>query len=217
MGKLNKKVLIIIIILCGIIWGLFKYFISNKSYEELENINEELAINNQISNTTNEADSSDKEKIVVHITGAVCNEGVYELDENSRIADVIKMAGGLKEDVDLKQINLAYMLEDGMKINIPSKDDKTTDNNIENDETYITKEDVTSSNNTNLNNKISKININTATQEELETLPGIGPSIATKIINFRKENGKFKKIVDIKNVNGIGESKFNKIKEFIKI
>ena len=217
MGKLNKKVLIIIIILCGIIWGLFKYFISNKSYEELENINEELAINNQISNTTNEADSSDKEKIVVHITGAVCNEGVYELDENSRIADVIKMAGGLKEDVDLKQINLAYMLEDGMKINIPSKDDKTTDNNIENDETYITKEDVTSSNNTNLNNKISKININTATQEELETLPGIGPSIATKIINYRKENGKFKKIEDIKNVNGIGESKFNKIKEFIKI
>ena len=217
MGKLNKKILIIIIILCGIIWGLFKYFISNKSYEELENINEELAINNQISNTTNEADSSDKEKIVVHITGAVCNEGVYELDENSRIADVIKMAGGLKEDVDLKQINLAYMLEDGMKINIPSKDDKTTDNNIENDETYITKEDVTSSNNTNLNNKISKININTATQEELETLPGIGPSIATKIINYRKENGKFKKIEDIKNVNGIGESKFNKIKEFIKI
>lgn len=217
MGKLNKKVLIIIIILCGIIWGLFKYFISNKSYEELENINEELAINNQISNTTNEADSSDKEKIVVHITGAVCNEGVYELDENSRIADVIKMAGGLKEDVDLKQINLAYMLEDGMKINIPSKNDKTTDNNIENDETYITKEDVTSSNNTNLNNKISKININTATQEELETLPGIGPSIATKIINYRKENGKFKKIEDIKNVNGIGESKFNKIKEFIKI
>ena len=217
MGKLNKKILIIIIILCGIIWGLFKYFISNKSYEELENINEELTINNQISNTTNEADSSDKEKIVVHITGAVCNEGVYELDENSRIADVIKMAGGLKEDVDLKQINLAYMLEDGMKINIPSKNDKTTDNNIENDEVYITKGGVTSSNNTNLNNKISKININTATQEELETLPGIGASIATKIINYRKENGKFKKIEDIKNVNGIGESKFNKIKEFIKI
>lgn len=82
-----------------------------------------------------------------------------------------------------------------------------------NTENYITKENLNSSNNT----KISKVNINNATQTELETLPGIGPSTALKIINYRKEKGKFNKIEDIKNVNGIGESKFNKIKEFIKI
>ena len=126
------------------------------------------------------------------------------------------MAGGLKEDADLKQINLAYVLEDGMKINIPSKNESTNENTNEdsnNTESYITKENLNSSNNT----KISKVNINNATQTELETLPGIGPSTALKIINYRKEKGKFNKIEDIKNVNGIGESKFNKIKEFIKI
>ena len=102
-----------------------------------------------------------------------------------------------------------------MKINIPSKNDNSNEN-INNTENYITKEKLNSSNNTN-SAKTSKININSATQTELETLPGIGPSTALKIINYRKEKGKFNKIEDIKNVNGIGESKFNKIKEFIKI
>ena len=102
-----------------------------------------------------------------------------------------------------------------MKINIPSKNEsmnESTNEAINNTESYITKENSNSSNNT----KTSKININSATQTELETLPGIGPSTALKIINYRKEKGKFNKIEDIKNVNGIGESKFNKIKEFIK-
>ena len=157
---------------------------------------------------------NNQEKIVIHITGAICNEGIYELEENSRIVDAVKMAGGLKEEADLKQINLAYVLEDGMKINIPSKNDNSNEN-INNTENYITKEKLNSSNNTN-SAKTSKININSATQTELETLPGIGPSTALKIINYRKEKGKFNKIEDIKNVNGIGESKFNKIKEFIK-
>ena len=123
----------------------------------------------------------------------------------------MKIAGGLKEEADLKQINLAYVLEDGMKINIPSKNESRNEasNNTEN---YTTKENLNSSNNA----KTSKVNINSATQTELETLPGIGPSTALKIINYRKEKGKFNKIEDIKNVNGIGESKFNKIKEFIK-
>ena len=126
------------------------------------------------------------------------------------------MAGGLKEDADLKQINLAYVLEDGMKINIPSKNESTNESRNEasnNTENYIIKENLNLSNNA----KISKVNINSATQTELETLPGIGPSTALKIINYRKEKGKFNKIEDIKNVNGIGEIKFNKIKEFIKI
>ena len=212
MQKINKKIIFIIIIISGMIYGIFNYFTQNKNKENLENISQDIIINNQTENTTEE--NNNQEKIVIHITGAICNEGIYELEENSRIADAVKMAGGLKEDADLKQINLAYVLEDGMKINIPSKNDNSNEN-INNTENYFTKEKLNSSNNTN-SAKTSKININSATQTELETLPGIGPSTALKIINYRKEKGKFNKIEDIKNVNGIGESKFNKIKEFIK-
>lgn len=212
MQKINKKIIFIIIIISGMIYGIFNYFTQNKNKENLENISQDIIINNQTENTTEE--NNNQEKIVIHITGAICNEGIYKLEENSRIADAVKMAGGLKEDADLKQINLAYVLEDGMKINIPSKNDNSNEN-INNTENYITKEKLNSSNNTN-SAKTSKININSATQTELETLPGIGPSTALKIINYRKEKGKFNKIEDIKNVNGIGESKFSKIKEFIK-
>ena len=210
MQKINKKILFIIIIISGIIYGVFNYFTQNKNKENLENISQDIIINNQTENITEQ--NNNQEKIVIHITGAICNEGIYELEENSRIADAVKMAGGLKEDADLKQINLAYVLEDGMKINIPSKNENINEDS-NNTESYITKENLNSSNNT----KISKVNINNATQTELETLPGIGPSTALKIINYRKEKGKFNKIEDIKNVNGIGENKFNKIKEFIKI
>ena len=210
MQKINKKIIFIVIIISGMIYGIFNYFTQNKNKENLENISQDIIINNQTENTTEE--NNNQEKIVIHITGAICNEGIYELEENSRIADAVKMAGGLKEDADLKQINLAYVLEDGMKINIPSKNENTNEDS-NNTESYITKENLNSSNNT----KISKVNINNATQTELETLPGIGPSTALKIINYRKEKGKFNKIEDIKNVNGIGENKFNKIKEFIKI
>lgn len=210
MQKINKKIIFIIIIISGMIYGIFNYFTQNKNKENLENISQDIIINNQTENTTEE--NNNQEKIVIHITGAICNEGIYELEENSRIADAVKMAGGLKDDADLKQINLAYVLEDGMKINIPSKNESTNEPS-NNTESYITKENLNTSNNV----KTSKVNINSATQTELETLPGIGPSTALKIINYRKEKGKFNKIEDIKNVNGIGESKFNKIKEFIKI
>ena len=165
MQKINKKIIFIIIIISGMIYGIFNYFTQNKNKENLENISQDIIINNQTENTTEE--NNNQEKIVIHITGAICNEGIYELEENSRIADAVKMAGGLKEDADLKQINLAYVLEDGMKINIPSKNDNSNEN-INNTENYITKEKLNSSNNTN-SAKTSKININSATQTELET------------------------------------------------
>ena len=208
MQKINKKILFIIIIISGIIYGVFNYFTQNKNKENLENISQDIIINNQTENITEE--NNNQEKIVIHITGAICNEGIYELEENSRIADAVKMAGGLKEDADLKQINLAYVLEDGMKINIPSKNENINEDS-NNTESYITKENLNSSNNT----KISKVNINNATQTELETLPGIGPSTALKIINYRKENGKFSNVEELKNVNGIGDNKFEAMKKYV--
>ena len=154
----------------------------------------------------------ENKKIVIYITGAVKKEGIYEISENSRIADSIEIAGGLEENANIENMNLAYVLEDGMKIHIPSINENM--NEIQdNTNEYITKENGDTQTVKNIN---EKVNINTATQTELETLPGIGPSIALKIIDYRKENGKFNTIEDIKKVNGIGENKYSKIKELIK-
>lgn len=195
--------------------------------------------NNQGSNNENvslENQENDEEKIYIYITGQVNNPGVVILSEGSRIVDAIEVAGGITSKADISKVNLVYVLQDGMKVNIPSENDLKNNPDFE----YITMssgdlkndENLSGSNTSNSDDsselssnsssqenssKNSIVNINTATQTELETLPGIGPSIALKIINYRKENGKFSKIEDIKNVSGVGDSKFESIKKFITV
>lgn len=215
MKRLNIKTITFISIIIIFIISLYYFFIKDKEYIE-SNYDFNMLIteeNNKMEN--NEIQNNVKSKIVIYIAGAVKNEGIYELDENSRIADSIEKAGGLTEDANINNINLAYMLEDGMKVYIPKKTDK---NEVEDDTNiYVSKENGNINSSKDTNSQNNKININTATQSELETLPGIGPSIATKIINYRKENGKFVNIEDIKKVSGIGDSKYLQIKDLIKI
>lgn len=210
-----KKISIIVIIMMIIIG----YFIYQRKNEFT--MNKELSKENSIKETKEEKNK----KIIVHISGAVKKEGIVELEENSRISDAIEKAGGIKENAEIKEINLAYKLEDGMKIYIPTKEE------IQNKETqevnqYIyegMKENSTQGNSFQENMekketiKNKKVNINKASQEELDSLPGIGPSTASKILEYRKQNGNFKKIEDIKEVSGIGESKFEKIREMITV
>ncbi len=205
----------------------------NAEEKKKENVNNENKVQ-QPNAEENKIDQDNQEKIKVHISGAVNNEGIIELNSQSRIADAIEKAGGLKEDACIAPINLAYILEDGMKIHIPSNEEiEQEKNNLqnmqaieENTQKYISTasgidvENAQEKNENNSNNQskqlpTTKININTATQTQLETLPGIGPSTALKIINYRTENGKFKTIEQIQEVSGIGENKFNKIKEYI--
>lgn len=204
---LNKKQKIIIIIFIIIMCTVIGYYIINKvekyDYSELELIEnvEELANNNV-------EDNIESEKIVIHITGEVEEEGVIELEKGARIADAIEMAGGTTEEADLSKVNLAYSLSDGQKLNIPNVNEKEQEDVVKDEP----------GNNIIIEGneeKEVKININKATQTEIETLPGIGPSTALKIINYRNEHGKFKNIEDIKNVSGIGDSKFENIKEYI--
>lgn len=152
---------------------------------------------NTINNVTND-------KIIIHIAGEIEKEGVIELPANSRVNDAIIAAGGLTEDADLSQINLANILKDGQKIYIPSEEE------IEN----LNMEDIIGKD---IYREVGKIDINKATQTELETLQGIGPSTALKIINYRKENGNFNDIEDIKNVPGISDGKYNNIKDSITV
>lgn len=159
-------------------------------------------------------EEKDEDTIIVHVTGAVKNEGVVEVKENARINDVIAAAGGTTDDVDLKDVNLAYIVEDGQKIYIPStkdNDENGDDGEIvtENAGENVLKEEESGKNNV--------ININTATEDALTSIPGVGESTAQKIITYRKENGKFKTKEDIKNVSGIGDKKYEAIKDYISV
>lgn len=128
----------------------------------------------------------------------------------ARIKDAIESAGGLTENADLSKVNLAYSLSDGCKLRIPSvNENNENENNLKIIETGSGNNVISEEKNA------QKININTATQSELESLTGVGPSIAVKILEYRKKNGKFKKIQDIQNVSGIGEEKYNGFKEEI--
>ena len=233
MYEFNKKQKVIIVIIGSMIIIAFLYYIYTKE-DNMVISTEETAEKNLVGNTVENLEENEEttkentNKIIVHVSGAVNKEGIVELEENSRISDAISKAEGLKENADTKKINLAYKLEDGMKIYIPTIEESMNQNEQNQNESQSlmdqTSQYITSSseiiqdgqtNGTSENKTNEKININTATQTELETLPGIGPSTSLKIVNYRKENGKFKTIEDIKEVSGIGEVKYENIKDLI--
>lgn len=224
MKKINKKIVVYIIIISVI--ALIIYEVAIKRENLIENITDINTIETSEENETKEQEKVDiTKKIMVYITGEVKKPGIYELEENSRIKDVIEEAGGLKETADITDINLATILQDEDKITIPSKEENKQEkqntekiqSNKQGKTTEKSQNTTSISTNATGKNQNTKVNINTATQTELETLPGIGPSIASKIVSYRKENGKFKSIEEIKKVSGIGESKYANIKGLIKV
>ena len=207
----NYKIIILIIavILLAVSFLIYIYYDNNNEEEIyfLENDVEEVK-ENKIDEKEND------KKIAIHITGEVKKPGMIYLSEGSRIADAIEKAGGVTLDADVNKVNLAYILEDGQKIYIPSKKDVESKEYIISDSgNNVLIEN--SSSKTSVKGVRKKVNINLANQEDLEGLPGIGELLATRIIEYRNENGKFKSIEDIKNVKGIGDNKYNDIKSNI--
>ena len=164
----------------------------------------------------------------VDIKGQVNNPGIYSLKEGSRVIDVIEASGGLTENANTTVINLSKKIEDEMVIIIYSNEEvnnfaktkevekQVIENCIKKDENSLQNDACINQSNEQSNTDNNLININTATQEELMTLSGIGESKAKDIITYRSENA-FTSIEDIKNVPGIGESLFAKIKENITV
>ncbi len=208
---LNQKQKIIIVIGIAVVAIVIVYYYINSTkdiynYEEINEIVEEAE--------EDLGKEQEETKIIVHVTGAVKNNGIVEVKEDARINDVIEAAGGVTENADLSGVNLAYAVKDGQKIYIPNKEDKENieDLNIISEDPGINViEEVDETEN------LGIVNINTANKEQLQNLPGIGESTANKIITYREENGKFKTIEDIKNVSGIGDAKFETIKKYIKV
>ena len=215
--KYQKIVLIIIISIITL--GVAYYAYIMKTNDEFDMEEQNLLIEESKREENSEI-KEENTKIVVHVSGAVKSEGIVELDKNSRVADAIEAAGGVSQNAYMKDINLASILEDGMKVYIPTNEEvekqKENSNYISNANTDIIAKN-SQENKTGATKTNSKVNINTATKEELDTLPGIGESTANKIINYRKENGNFKSIDEIKEVSGIGDSKFEQIKDLIEI
>ena len=207
----NTQKVILIALICGII--AYAVMSNNSEYEE-QDILEQNIIENKTENKTEDNIENEKKKIVIHITGQVKNPGLVYLDEGARIADAIKEAGGSTKDAALDKVNLAYVLEDGQKIYIPNKNEKISEIQyiITDSGENVLKDTGKESN---VKGGIKKVNINSANQEELETLPGVGPALAVRIIEYRNSNGKFEKVEDVQNVEGIGDSKFTNIKEYI--
>lgn len=202
--------------------GSILYFKSNPSSKETTTKSLVLASND---NSIKEENSQKKiiNKIKVDIKGYINTPGLYEIEEGKRIQDIITLAGGLQEGADTSTINLGKKVTDEMVIIIYSKEE--INNYIETKtkekekleacccQTEIRNDACITAPKEEISDK--KISLNTASKEELMTLPGIGESKADDIISYRNTNGNFEKIEDIMNIAGIKESIFEKIKSYL--
>lgn len=195
----NKNLIIICVCFIILVLGIFYASFKDKLVGEEYNFEDDVI-------ETKEEKVIEEVKIIIHVAGEVNNPGIISLKQGSRIIDAIESAGGLTEDADISNVNLAYELEDAQKIYIPSIYDLEEIAVIQENSENILSSGV---------KKNSKVNINKANEGELQNLTGIGLSIAKRIVQYRNENGNFKNLEDIKNVSGIGDSKYENIKDEI--
>lgn len=160
-----------------------------------QNKEQQLALEDVETESVEEEKNETEESIFVFVCGAVKYEGVYELPVGSRVYEAIQKAGGFSEEAAVTQINQAEVLEDETQLYVPTISEIAEEQSQDD----------------------GKVNLNTATKEELMTLPGVGESKAALIIQYREENGKFQTIEDIMNISGIKEGLFGKIKDYIKV
>ena len=223
----KTKIMIVVVLILLIIVSIFYFLFHSKDVDKpievaIEDDNKIEIIN----------ENEEKKVIKVNVKGAINAPGVYELDESARVIDAIEISGGLTKSADTSFLNLSKKLTDEDVIIVYTKDEvknlKQGNVVIEyiekecncpyiQNSACIDQENIIGGNNALTNNNDSKISINNATEEQLQTLSGIGASKAKDIIEYRKNNGGFKSIEDILKVNGIGEILFEKIKDNITI
>lgn len=187
---------LIVVYLCGCGKGTVAYVEEESAASERQN-------SEQDTTTIEVPQEQDNEIIYVYVCGQVQSPGVYTVPEGSRVYDLFELAGGFTESAAVDYWNQARVLTDGEMIYVPSKEE-VKDRTFE--DTQRGKED-----------KSEKININTASKEELMTLPGIGEAKAMAILTYRQQNGPFSSIEEVKQVEGIKEAVFSKIKVYIEI
>lgn len=198
----------------------FKNEVATISSQE---VSESFVFDDVIATETSEyVEESELESIQVYICGAVNNPGVYEVYMGSLLYEIVDVAGGFSEDAAQEYINLVYEINENISIYIPTNSE-VSHNSYSNSELirgsndyfmWGVSEDTTDFSDVSQEDTSGKVNINTASREELMTLPGIGEATANAIIEYRNTNS-FNTIEDIMNVSGIGESKFSRIRSYI--
>jgi competence protein ComEA len=224
-----KKKIIYIIIFLILVAFIFSFGFSKKEeVVKAEMINDNSNIEKKENIKENKSIESNN-IIKVDIKGAVKKPGVYEISSEKRVIDVISLAGGLNSNANTNYINLSSKVSDEMVIWIYTKNEidklkleqSSTKYMIESCNCPVVDNTtcLNSNNNTSNKNDTSKsiVNINSATEEELLSITGIGESKAKNIIDYRNKNGKFNTKEDIMNVSGIGEALYNKIKDYITV
>lgn len=191
---LKKAGIVVLVIVLGLVVSIFK----NGGQEEANAQAEEATV------STEETAAM----IYVDVGGEVKDPSVVELPDGSRVTDAITAAGGLTEQADLTDINRAAFVSDGEKIYIPSQVSELEDDGLSVGE---------GGGGGTAKSSDGRININTADSTQLQELTGVGPATAEKIIDYRKQNGRFQSIEDIKNVSGIGDKTYEKLKDHIKV
>lgn len=222
----HRKEIIIVSIILLIIGGMTTYFILNRKSNKKEIVLEKKIVNKEksIIKTNNKDNKEDqKEQWKVDIKGEIINPGIYTLEKESRVIDVINLAGGLTENADTSVINLSKKIIDEMVIIVYSKNQvadfqktKEIEKQVQDkchqvDENALINSACITSN----EQVIKKVSINSGTIEELKSLKGIGEEKAKDIISYREKNGPFQTIEEIKKVPGIGDNLFASIKEDI--
>lgn len=203
----REKLLFLLVLILAIALSGTIYINHNKSSQFVFSNQEEI-IENEVKKV--EEISNEVKMIGIHIGGQVKNPGFIWIEEGKRLYDALNYVGGALSEADLDLINLSKILSDEEKIYIPKKGETISSDLMQSDNNLETTSRGSKSDS-------NKVNINTASESELDTLPGIGPALAKRIVEHRSSMGLFKSIEDIRSINGIGEKRFNDIKDFITV
>lgn len=191
----KKQLFVLIIILLAAVGGTYYGLYSEEQAAVLES-------------SSSVKSGPPRQEITVYVTGAVNRPGLVKVPEGARAAEAVNACGGLLPIADSEKINLAQALKDGQQLKVPEK-------NSSNSKSDRSKNDKSKIDQSKTESGEEKVNINTANEKELDTLPGIGPAMAQRIIEYRETEGAFQSIEDIKKIRGIGEAKFAKLKDKI--
>lgn len=152
--------------------------------------------------------SVESTELIIHVCGEVQKPGVYKLLMGKRVIDAVEAAGGATTQGDLDKLNLATPLEDGQKIYLPA---------FANSNSYQPPTKTRHVQQKFVDNNSPLINLNLANQQELEFLPGIGPALAKRIVDYRSQQGSFASVEDLRKISGIGEKKFEQLKDLVTV
>ena len=210
---LKKKLTLVSVAVAIVAIGLYLFFQSEKEPTETEDIFS-VSANEGIADEAKPETKPESQIMKVDVKGAVQAPGVFTAQAGDRVIDLIAEAGSFTDKADKDKVNLAQLVEDQMVIYVPKKGEEGVEvpagapTTVTNGSTGPAGA---------ADSAGGQVNLNTATQADLETLSGIGPSKATAILEYRETIGTFKQVEDLKNVSGIGDKTFEKLKESISV